>query len=138
MFGADVGIVELARDEIGATKNALELSGKRNDLRSGECLAGRFFLQAELGQGFLFETDVFQEDAAQTGVFQENCQQQVFRLNSGVPGRTRDITSFFQAVTGVNGQFLAEIGFKHRKNMSISIVFSLTGTVNGLRDCPAL
>lgn len=78
-----------------------------------ENLAADFFLETRFGEGFFFKTNIFEQNTPETAIFEENSEEQVLRLDGSVPSIVSNFTSLFQAMTGVEGQFLAKSSFEH-------------------------
>ena len=114
MFGTHIGIMELAGEKIRPAQDVFECRGQGDDAGRGQCFAAGFLLQAEFGERLFLEPHIFQEDAAEAGVFEENSQEQVLRLDRAVAGIAGEIPGFLEAMPRVQGEFLAEIGLEHK------------------------
>ena len=84
----------------------------------GEHFGTGSLFEAEFGETFFLEADIFQQDASKAPIFEKNGEEEVFWLNRGVAGIEGDFPSFFQAVPSVEGQFLVEGRFEHRQDWS--------------------
>ena len=60
MFRADIGVMELVGEEIGAAQDVLERRREGERACGRERFAARFFLETELGQGLFFKADIFE------------------------------------------------------------------------------
>lgn len=76
-------------------------------------LLGFLALQAELAELFLLEPHVFEEEAAETAVFEENRQKKVSGLYGVVFGIAGDIPRFLEAMPRVEGEFFEKRGVWH-------------------------
>lgn len=104
----------------------------------GKNFSASFLFQAQFGQAFFFKTDVFEQNAPEATVFEENGQKQVFGFDRRVTGILSDLPGLFQAMASVMGQLLAESSFKHRVSRIVmvpSFYGFLTAAVNDRDLC---
>jgi hypothetical protein len=79
----------------------------------GEGFGARFLLETEFGEALLLKTDVFKQNTAKTAILEENSEEEVLGLDSSMAGIVGNFPGFLQAMSGVEGQFLAKSCFKH-------------------------
>ena len=93
----------------------------------GEYLAARSLFEAKFGQALLLKADVFQEDAPETAIFEENGKEKMLRFDGSMPGIMGDFPGLFQTVPGVKRQFLIESRFEHRGGSDKKISLPILG-----------